>query len=193
MKNEEYCNCVGTSDNNFAGVCTLCGKRKQSFESLPSDYKTVTVEEDGVTAEELLLNIYKSKYPSWKQSETHFDEDELNIILQFAEEHNKRLLQRLSEAEEKVKELEGNERKGVTHRCAYYDLAEKRALTIPVVMWRFCAYKTEKDYESGNHYFIKDFLDHTEMKLFSSDHSAKEKPLFSEYCSMYWKIETNAT
>ena len=75
----------------------------------------------------------------------------------------------------------------------YYDLAEERALTIPVVMWRFCAYKTEKDYESGEHYFVKDFLDHTEMKLFSSNHSAKEKPLYPDYCSMYWKIEKNVT
>jgi hypothetical protein len=74
----------------------------------------------------------------------------------------------------------------------YYDLAEERALTIPVIMWRYCAYKTEKDYESGKHYFVKDFLDHTEMKVFSGKHSAKEKPLYSDYCSMYWKIETNA-
>jgi hypothetical protein len=73
------------------------------------------------------------------------------------------------------------------------DLAESKALNIPVVMWRFCAYKTEKDYESGDHYFMKDFLDHTEMKVFSCEHSAKEKPLYSDYCSMYWKIETNAT
>ena len=71
----------------------------------------------------------------------------------------------------------------------YYDLAEERALTIPVVMWRFCAYKTEKDYESGEHYFVKDFLDHTEMKVFSGEHSAKEKPLHPDYCSMYWKVE----
>ena len=75
----------------------------------------------------------------------------------------------------------------------YYDLAEERALTIPAVMWRFCAYKTEKDYESGDHYFMKDFLDHTEMKVFSGKHAAKEKPRHSDYCSMYWKIEINAT
>ena len=72
----------------------------------------------------------------------------------------------------------------------YYDLAEERALTIPVVMWRFCAYKSEKDYESGEHYFVKDFIDHTEMKVFSGKHSAKEKSLYPDYCSMYWKIET---
>jgi hypothetical protein len=29
-------------------------------------------------------------------------------------------------------------------KTKYYDLAEMRALTIPVIMWRFCAYKTEK-------------------------------------------------
>lgn len=75
----------------------------------------------------------------------------------------------------------------------YYNLAEERALTISVVMWRFCAYKTEKDYKSGEHYFIKDFLDHTKMKVFSGEHSAQEKPRHSGYCSMYWKVETNAT
>lgn len=75
----------------------------------------------------------------------------------------------------------------------YHNLAEERALTIPVVMWRFCAYKTEKDYESGEHYFMKDFLDHTEMKVFSGGHAAKEKPLYPDYCSMYWNVETNAT
>ena len=71
--------------------------------------------------------------------------------------------------------------------------AEKRALTIPIVMWRFCAYKTKSDYESGDHYFMKDFLSHTQMKTFSSKHSAKEKPRHTDYCSMYWKIEANAT
>ena len=75
----------------------------------------------------------------------------------------------------------------------YYNLAEEQALTIPVIIQRFCAYKTEKDYKNGEHYFIKDFLDHTKMKIFSGKHSAKEKPLYSNYCSMYWKIETNAT
>jgi len=75
----------------------------------------------------------------------------------------------------------------------HYDLAEERALTIPVVMWRFCAYKTENDYESGDHYFMKDFLCHTKMKKFSAKHSAKEKPRYPDYCSMYWKVETNAT
>jgi hypothetical protein len=67
-----------------------------------------------------------------------------------------------------------------------------KQLTIPVFMWRFCAYKTKKKYESGEHYFVKDFLDHAEMKVFSGEHSAKEKPLYPDYCSMYWKIETNA-
>lgn len=65
--------------------------------------------------------------------------------------------------------------------------------TMPVVMWRFCAYKTEKDYKNGDHYFIKNFLNYTEMKVFSGKHSAKEKPLLPDYCSTYWKIEKNAT
>ena len=55
------------------------------------------------------------------------------------------------------------------------DLAEREALNIPVVMWRFCAYKTEKDYESGEHYFVKDFLKHHKMKNYSAKHSKKEK------------------
>lgn len=75
----------------------------------------------------------------------------------------------------------------------YHDLAEERALNAPVIVWRFCAYKTEKDYENGEYYFIKDFLDHTKMKIFSEEHSAKEKPLYPEYCSMYWKIETDTS
>jgi len=54
--------------------------------------------------------------------------------------------------------------------------------------WRFCAYKSNEDYENGKHYFMRDFLDHTEMKVFSSEHSAKEKVLYPDYCSMYWKI-----
>ena len=72
------------------------------------------------------------------------------------------------------------------------ELNKEKQSNIGAVMWRFCAYKTEKDYESGEHYFVKDFLDYTEMKVFSGKHSAKEKPLYSDYCSMYWKIETNA-
>ena len=70
----------------------------------------------------------------------------------------------------------------------HYDLAEEQALTIPIVMWRFCAYKSNEDYKSGKHYFVKDFLDHTKMKVFSGKHSAKEKPLYPNYCSMYWKV-----
>jgi hypothetical protein len=70
---------------------------------------------------------------------------------------------------------------------------ETKPLKQPVVMWCFCAYKSEKDYERGVHYFEKYFTDHTEMKIFSGKHSAKEKPLYPDYCSMYWKIEPNAT
>ena len=69
------------------------------------------------------------------------------------------------------------------------NLAESKALNIPVFMWRFCAYKTEKDYESGEHYFVKDFLKHHKMKNYSAKHSKKEKPRHADYCSMYWKIE----
>ena len=75
----------------------------------------------------------------------------------------------------------------------YYDSAEEQELTTSIDEWRFCAYKSEEDYKNGEHYFMKDFLDHSKMKVFSGEHSAKEKPLYPDYCSMYWKIETNAT
>jgi hypothetical protein len=74
----------------------------------------------------------------------------------------------------------------------HYDLAEQRALETPIILWRFCAYKTEDHYENGQHYFMKDFFEHTEMKNFSSKHSAKEKVLYPDYCSMYWEIKTSA-
>ena len=61
------------------------------------------------------------------------------------------------------------------------ELTTKTALQQPVVMWRFCAYKSEKY-----------FTDHTEMKVFSAKHSASEKPRFPNYVSMYWRSE-NAT
>ena len=71
------------------------------------------------------------------------------------------------------------------------NLAKERALNTPVIMWRFCAYRTKKDCGSGNHYFMKDFLSHTQMKTFSAKHSAKEKPRHNDYCSMYFRIETH--
>lgn len=74
-------------------------------------------------------------------------------------------------------------------KIEYYDLAEKRASAIPVIVWRFCAYKTEKDYENGEYYFVKDFIDHTEMKEFSGVHSARDKTYNPNYCSNYWRIE----
>lgn len=69
---------------------------------------------------------------------------------------------------------------------------ETKPLKQPVVMWRFCAYKSENDYERGVHYFEKYFTDHTEMKNFSAKHSAREKPRNPNYVSMYWRSE-NAT
>lgn len=68
------------------------------------------------------------------------------------------------------------------------DVGEKP--TIPI--WRFCAYKSSKDYESGKHYFMKYFLDHAEMKVFSAEFSAREKPLYPGYCSTYLKLNTDA-
>lgn len=72
------------------------------------------------------------------------------------------------------------------------ELTTETALQQPVVMWRFCAYKSENDCKRGVHYFEKYFTDHTEMKVFSAKHSASEKPRFPNYVSMYWRSE-NAT
>jgi hypothetical protein len=69
---------------------------------------------------------------------------------------------------------------------------ETKPLKQPAVIWRFCAYKSEKDYERGVHYFEKYFKDHTEMKVFSAKHSAIEKPRNPNYVSMYWR-SGNAT
>jgi hypothetical protein len=66
---------------------------------------------------------------------------------------------------------------------------ETKPLNQPSVMWRFCAYKSEKDYECGVHYFEKYFTDHTEMKVFSAKHSSTEKPSNPNYVSMYWRSE----
>ena len=66
--------------------------------------------------------------------------------------------------------------------------AEKSALKIPVTIYRFLAYKTEEHYEKGEHYFFKDFLDHTEMKKFSAKHSVHEREIFPDYCSIYCTI-----
>ena len=56
----------------------------------------------------------------------------------------------------------------------FNDLAEKNAKLIPVKIWRFCAYKSEADYDKGEHYFVKDFFDHIELKNFSAKLSALE-------------------
>ena len=81
----------------------------------------------------------------------------------------------------------------MSEKKKYYNLAEKRALLIPVIIWRFCAYKSENDYDNGKEYFIKDFLSHEDMKVFSKNHSYVEKQQYEDYCTMYWKIETNPT
>jgi hypothetical protein len=73
-----------------------------------------------------------------------------------------------------------------------FNTSQNPPLQQTAVMWRFCAYKSTKDYERGVHYFEKYFDDHTEMKLFSAKHSAKEKPRNPNYVSMYWRSE-NAT
>ena len=72
-----------------------------------------------------------------------------------------------------------------------FDVAQKVALSVPLFVWSFCAYKSKIDYESGNYYFVRDFFDHNEMKTFSVEHSTKERISNSNYCSMYWVIEIN--
>jgi hypothetical protein len=54
----------------------------------------------------------------------------------------------------------------------------------------FSAFKCEEDYPETP-YFSQIFYDHTEMKVFSSNHSYKEKDKYPKYVSMYWKVETN--
>lgn len=51
--------------------------------------------------------------------------------------------------------------------------------------WVFMAYKTQEDAERNNPYFQKEFKDHTEMKIFSSSHSFRERELYPDYCSNY--------
>ena len=75
------------------------------------------------------------------------------------------------------------------NQIKYNDLPEEMALATPILLWRFCAYKTQENEKIGKHYFIKDFLDHGEMKEFSGEHAFKEKKLYKDYCSMYWRIE----
>lgn len=70
----------------------------------------------------------------------------------------------------------------------YINLAEEMALAAPILLYRFCAYKSTEDYNLGNHYFIKDFDDFDEMKGFSAKHSEKEKTAHPGYCSTYWKV-----
>lgn len=60
------------------------------------------------------------------------------------------------------------------------------------VMWLFRAYESEAHYEKDDFFFERMFNDHTEMKVFSSNHSYNNRQKYPEYCSMYWRIE-NAT
>jgi len=49
--------------------------------------------------------------------------------------------------------------------------------------WTFFAFKSEKAWLLWDYYFTQHFNDHTAMKLFSSEHSKKEKAQYPEYCS----------
>ena len=53
------------------------------------------------------------------------------------------------------------------------------------VMWRFIAFKNLDDYNKSKPYFERVFNNHTELKVFSSKHSASEKVLHPDYVSTY--------
>ncbi len=53
--------------------------------------------------------------------------------------------------------------------------------------WIFTAYKSEKDFQVHDHYFIKGFSDFNKMKEFSSNHSFEEKLKYGDYVSHYIK------
>jgi hypothetical protein len=60
-----------------------------------------------------------------------------------------------------------------------------KALHIDVVMWRFIAFKNIEDYNNAKPYFEKMFKNHAKLKVFSANHSKKEKVLHPEYVSTY--------
>ena len=55
-------------------------------------------------------------------------------------------------------------------------------------LFRFTAYKSEKDYENGKFFFMKDFDNHNELKLFSALFSYNHKNRFKKLISTYHKI-----
>lgn len=71
----------------------------------------------------------------------------------------------------------------------YYDQAEKLALEEPIEVWRFCAYASDEDYKQGKYFFKQDFLNHLEMKVFSSNFSFeyKREGEYPDLVTMYWK------
>lgn len=73
-------------------------------------------------------------------------------------------------------------------RKNHLSLAEKNALKNQVVIYRFCAYKTHKDYIEGKHYITEDFLNLTELRFFSIDLEKTEKKVYKDFCSDYFMI-----
>jgi len=67
--------------------------------------------------------------------------------------------------------------------------AEVTARLTPIVIYRFCAYKSVEDYENGNHYFMKDFLSSSELQDFSQKHASTERIKHPEYGTMHFRIE----
>ena len=55
-------------------------------------------------------------------------------------------------------------------------------------IWIFTAYKNEKEYENNNPFFDKKFSDFNKMKIFSANHSYKNRIKYPKYCSNYIKI-----
>lgn len=49
----------------------------------------------------------------------------------------------------------------------------------------FLAFKSEEDFNNASPYFERVFDNHTEMKVFSAQHSLREKELYPGYVSTY--------
>lgn len=54
-------------------------------------------------------------------------------------------------------------------------------------LWIFRAYISDIHYKLGIHFDEERFYNHSQMKTFSGEHSAKWKEKYPEYVSMYWK------
>jgi hypothetical protein len=55
--------------------------------------------------------------------------------------------------------------------------------------WVFRAYEDGEYYKWGMHFFERVFYDHTKLKVFSAEHSYKNKDKYPDYVSTYWRID----